>query len=371
MLDFVLSGYGDKKCLWRGILFKMKNICNIKNPLSKRMIQSFDANYKVWHEFSGVISERLTDVNKILSLKEYFTNCRCAYGERIHDCNNISVLNRIGSPSMEAEVYDTYLVLPEKSYHFASKIMPIIESKNNTEIGIATQASDLVLQGICEYFPIVYSSAFCDSVIYKEGSALKTQSIEWMYKQQLLKLTENTSYYKRATTLLRTSLDSMKSEIEAKLGCDIVFSQAKSFPAHILVSEMAWGDLNSFCKQYSLSDENWGKFINMIFSGIICLQKHLSIVHNDLHFGNVLVFMNFNNIIPLIHDFGRSEKISEKIDYIRDIEKLVESVLKTESIPRSIKDKMDCTKQYAETLIASDVEGKDIMEAVIEFYNRL
>lgn len=345
-------------------------------------MQSFYANYNVRHEISGNVSfERLTRYPaKISILREYFANCRCTpYGERVKDdCNNISVVKRIGGPSAEGEVYDTYVTLPDESFHFASKIMPITDTKsaakNINEITIATQASDLVLNGICEYFPIVYSSNYCDNVIYNEGSALKNASTEWIYKQQLLKLTENTPLHKRAAVMVRLPLATMQSEIESKLGRKVIFVEPKSFPAHILVSEMAWGDLNGFCKQHTLDDQNWDRFINMIFTGIMCLQKHLSVVHNDLHFGNILVFMNFNpyGIIPLIHDFGRSEKIMEKIDYIRDVEKLTESVLKTPTIPLSIRDKMDRTKRYAETLVADPyIDGKDIMDRIVQFYNSM
>lgn len=117
-------------------------------------------------------------------------------------------------------------------------------------------------------------------------------------------------------------------------------------PGYLLISELAWGDLNNFLKTFKLdySDETfWTCLISDIFKAIGHLQKYLNVVHYDLHLGNILVLMEDNHMKILIHDFGRSYKVNKWTHYDRlfDVEKVCGAFLFLEIFPEIMKNKVN------------------------------
>jgi hypothetical protein len=209
------------------------------------------------------------------------------YIDSIEPCDfvkNLKLLKRIGSDSKSAEVFlieydnnsrsNTSIALnnSRSNTSIALKVLPIINSnsydKNENELRIALSASNLVLERSSIYFPLVYMFDECfDTVFYNDEYNEKSQ----------------------------------------------IYQKIDKYKSHILMSELADEDLYTYLvKNHStLSTEDWIELINHCLKAISDLHNKLNVIHNDLHLRNFLVIKYENRIIPLIHDFGSSEFVSE------------------------------------------------------------
>lgn len=170
--------------------------------------------------------------------------------------NYIQVMKRIGSESSEGEVYE---ILCSHST-MALKLLPISSDKdllkNAKEIEIAKLASRMVIDGRSRNFPKVYGSGRCaDTYFFSD---------RWR-------------------------------------GADL------KVPADFLVSELAREDLSSWATEPHTSWE-WMSIIGQVLETIEFMQSKMQLCHFDLHWGNILV----NDGRALIHDFGRSDVLSEE-----------------------------------------------------------
>lgn len=188
----------------------------------------------------------------------------------INMCNIIPD-ERIGSESTMGEVY--------KWKDMAVKILPIVNKSsydnNAKEIELATEVSQLVVEGKSKYFPLVYTSSFCQSTLYYDNS---------------------------------------NSEFAIK---SAKFQGSDSIKSHLLFSELAHSDLKNYTVK--LTQEEMNEVILQVFKGIRDLQIHCNIVHSDLHLGNILLLCNPKKygIHVLIHDFGRSAKVNKQFNSIQ------------------------------------------------------
>jgi len=224
------------------------------------------------------------------------------YYKQIDDTSILNVIpdERIGSESTMGEVY--------KWNNIAVKILPIVNKgsydNNAKEIELAKEVSQLVVDGTSKYFPLVYTSSFCQS----------------------------TYYY-----------DHINSDFAIK---SAKFQSSDSIKSHLLFSELAHSDLKNYASK--LTQEELDEVILQVFKGIRDLQIHCNIIHNDLHLGNILLLCNPKkyDIQVLIHDFGRSIKINKQFNSVqrkKDIIIFLSSIreLKMEKINSKINDVLE------------------------------
>jgi serine/threonine protein kinase len=187
----------------------------------------------------------------------------------------IEAMERIGSDSTMGEVYSHKI----DNQMIAIKILPIISSRallnNLKEIELASEVSNLVLEGKSKYFPLVYFDILCDSTFF---------------------------YGHNESNFAKQSLNYQRYDSE------ITFDNFK-IKSKLLFSEMAYTDLrNHLSEKIDVSILN--QIVVQVLQGINDLQN-CGIIHKDLHLGNILLLYNPEKEIHiLIHDFGKSIKLN-------------------------------------------------------------
>jgi len=144
-------------------------------------------------------------------------------------------------------------------------------------------------------------------------------------------------------------------------------------PSTILISELALGDLrqylhngNKISSLQKLSEKNLIYFLKHIIYAINVLQKH-NIVHGDLHTGNILIIIKENDMIPIIHDFCKSEFLAyltfnNIIQDISDFIRVLDHEIRNKKYP--------ILKKYIydiEKLIKSHKKNRNIMNIITDY----
>jgi serine/threonine protein kinase len=251
-------------------------------------------------------------------IKSKFPEKLCS-SEWDSETSNIKIIQRIGSPSNEGEVF----LLSIDGLKFAAKIMPIINEesrlKNENEINYATRASNLVLDGKSQFFPMVYGTSYCQNTKFSEGSTLANKCFLYSFKNQLLQKVPEKYMERTKRFLISDDLD--REEIKQKtmrlgnLSIETIqdVEENCAIPSNILMSELAWGDFRMFIAKYGYQTSNMSfhSLMRMIFSAIRDLQTKLGLIHRDLHTGNILLRISSEEgcFLPLIHDFGMTANL--------------------------------------------------------------
>lgn len=254
----------------------------------------------------------------------------------------IKIIERIGSESTQAEVYKLQI----GDMVVAGKILPIISehsfSDNIREIEIAKQVSKEVVSKKTIYFPIVYSSSYCNKTIYNKKSLFYEDSFKYALYEWICKGVFNTACQKRI------------KYANKNLNIQELITKYPDFPgnieSHVLISELCFSDLRQYISSdYSKNaDDNfWLKVIFHVLKGIEYLNENMNILHNDLHTGNILLKIadveSERIFIPLIHDFGKSRKIESwnRDEKLFDVQKFLYDMSINEGLPFTIRQK--CT----------------------------
>lgn len=140
-------------------------------------------------------------------------------------------------------------------------------------------------------------------------------------------------------------------------------------PCIHLISEFAEkGDLKSWCLEKVRSNDEWNSMFFQVFNALYAFQKYFDLVHNDLHWGNILIkkvpensvinyTINGNNfVIPtygnlfLLWDFGYSNirgkmEIYNLIGYYKNVYSKIPR--NTYDYSRIIQSISWCAKSYA------------------------
>jgi hypothetical protein len=268
----------------------------------------------------------------------------CNDGESIYcnknKCFKTIVGNRIGSDSSEGLVYNITI----NNIKAAIKVMPVLTisdiPKNENEIIIASIVSELVITRKCIFFPIVYKSYECDDIKYSEtnnniirmakihGINITSQDyINYLFEQNIISKEQATAILLCVKKLSKQSinLELNINEYTTKITNNIQRLLEKysienisitsetlhpRISGHVIISELANADLGMYLFehmkfQYVIPDKIWFDIIYGILIGILNLQKN-NIIHDDLHQGNILIIIQGNSVLPLIHDFGKS-----------------------------------------------------------------
>ncbi len=269
----------------------------------------------------------------------------------IDETTDIYLGPRMGSPSAFSQVFELILVnLPD--HKAAMKVMIVkdamTEGRNEREMERAQAVSDLVTEGISPYFPILYGKAHCSTMrihppsidqnskyydseaiyVFKDAQerAVMRRIYETYFTAELPTFEEFLSTYgkrryalgsQQYTPFFLAALGEEKYPEIKKLTIELNFP----VEAHILISEMAWGDMGNYIKAGLLiSPRHAYLFIEEVMRGIIALQDNLSLIHTDLHLENVLVRLVEDGVkgdmrpMALIHDFGRAESSTNLSD---------------------------------------------------------
>jgi hypothetical protein len=227
----------------------------------------------------------------------------------------IDIKSRIG---MESTMGEVFKVSPFDNIFTAFKILPILSdasiSNNEKEIRIACKASELVLSGKSQYFPLVYDFVFCENTRFYgvDSNQLKfhlrfyDKSLRYQQFQQLINFNQNLVYKEKIILYKRKLLEPGK--IIELLNLNLKLSN--NVQSHILISELACFDLNYYLDNYEINNLKLYELIKHIFIAIHDMMIHLRILHNDLHLGNIIMIKSLDgNFIPLIHDFGKSRSL--------------------------------------------------------------
>lgn len=308
---------------------------NEEDNKTNMLVNSISLTGLEWKNIPEVIRRdrmRLKDYN-------YFSN---------RDANiKLDILKRIGSPSMSGEVY----LLKCGDFKFVTKILPIISEKsvieNQNEIKIAIKASELVLTDQSEYFPIVYGSGICLETKWDKSSRFYQDNNNYFLKHHL---SEKLPSHLRKQFLLATKTLNIKEEIldvysnmSGNKGEEVDLEHKTL--SHILMSELAWGDLGQLLSLGKINKELWNEIVSQILLGINDMQEKLGIVHNDLHQENILIYLIYEEgdfyINCLIHDFGKSTFVSswDREKRTADVEKILE-ILENKCNIKSIRDRI-------------------------------
>jgi hypothetical protein len=273
-----------------------------------------------------------------------FIETRDCLEQRGDSCETLLRHNegRIGSPSENGQVFRM-----KCGSDIALKIMPICYStsqlENENELRLAKLLSMSVQRGESTHFPMVYASGYCDNVQLENDNFLKRYQLltmanmikEWS-KEDKIKLNdiltmnyETGEYDVTAEIDLTADIDRGPGNIVGQLReifqDNINDTHTKlekimgkfslpTLPAHILYSELANMDLKQYLGQFRVSDEKYREILVQVIKAVKELQSH-RIVHNDFHLGNVLVVIQNDSLLLLIHDFGKSfqrEVLSEE-----------------------------------------------------------
>ncbi len=178
--------------------------------------------------------------------------------------DKIKIIKRIGTPSVYGEVFSACYPLDCKGEIALKKIALTpsdIKLMNNQyddealksslawrEVNSIKLVNSLVTKNICPSFPMIYGVYFCQSCKF-----------------------ENTMLQHRPDECL------------------------------LIPNELANGDLKYLIKEQKLTKRQMTDAYFQIFVAIYCIQKYFSMIHNDLHWGNVLFHkINYGGYIKYI-----------------------------------------------------------------------
>ena len=228
-----------------------------------------------------------------------------------------NVIERIGSQSSNAEVYKVSF---DKKIYVAAKIMPLVDvysaKKNKKELKIARSASKAVLEGRTQSFPLVYCQTRCGNVMLSPQSKFYIPGL-------LYKCIQEISWkegYKEAARIA----SSMSSTEFIAAHC-----QESKADADILFSELAASDLAFFLNNNSINFCTMAHIFKQILVLVNDMQTILGILHNDFHYGNILVTIRDNRLALMAHDFGESKYLnpgSLSQRYV-DVDKILQTLL--------------------------------------------
>lgn len=287
----------------------------------------FNGNTKEWTPYSR-------DGEEVISSRKELSD--------ISLCN-IKTNKRIGSESTMAQVFEVEV----NNYPVAVKVLPITSKESysqiENEVNLARLASQLVLEAKSKYFPIVFKPAknrkvgnsyaiLCPETYFYNG-AYYEKSRRFQEYEYLISLTNDEKKISQILSYKKKFVDASVVAKTLSLGPINLTGKVKSY---LLFSELASYDLKYYLQHNELTIE----LIKDIFKAIYDLHTKLNIVHNDLHLGNILIkgnpdFLTPGNLVPQIHDFGKSYISDFNSEYDRkdDLLHLLNKLIEIENIP--------------------------------------
>lgn len=260
----------------------------------------------------------------------------------------IDVVERIGSPSMHAEVYKTI-------HEEVIKIVPISESSDN-ELLYLEMFSDDVKDGYCEHFPLFYQNVCYNDIIYQndklsfdafDGLVSQNCDICKEYIMTNLHLMKNENVVSQIKKKLscepyKTVLNSVKLAWKVyKAKCmeyDIVLPPIRNINSYVFLVEKANGDLCKLIENKVLTSDDIKHILFGAFYALYYIDTKFDLSHGDLHGGNVLV--------SLFESKNKKYIISGKTYLLKDVRYLsmlwdFETVKKKRYVDETLKNDVD------------------------------
>lgn len=272
------------------------------------------------------------------------------------------IVKRIGSRSRFAQVYEVaFRDFP--GVKAALKVMPIESDKTGIVFGISTFSANLeeikiarrvslfVETGVTPYFPYFYGGGLCKEVDMQPPSddarnksrevQLFDRAKEYTFRETIIEqLTEDQPDRNDAARELRHklhgwSIPRMAAYYERHSRPSIEFVGRYNFGvrAHVMIMELAYGDLYQFVKQGKFTKAIGEKFILQTLQAIESMHNIVHVVHNDLHIKNILVAYQLIDgaltPVPLIHDFGYAKLFNDDDEYEHERKEDIARFLRT------------------------------------------
>jgi hypothetical protein len=284
------------------------------------------------------------------------------------DTSRLVIRRRIGRDSANGQVFET-VFRDTFAPSFALKVMPhtkfATEAENGNEIDYAKRASNLVVEYIRSrgadgslYFPMVFSTGSCPKITLDLPPANSELGIGLYHRATIYNSARDLVHRYVSTKGWARYLDpkNLKSEYmedrviqpfalyqrlkrdwtkggdidESILADDLTIPLEVPIKGEYMAMELAWGDLEVFLRggpekyrTYEMLDMFFGRLLQAIYD----LQNLLGLVHNDLHWGNVLVqVVNDGVALPLIHDLDYATEFTED-EQFDDMERLFNILL--------------------------------------------
>lgn len=187
---------------------------------------------------------------------------------------SLNSYSRIGSDSNEGEVYKVKIL----GKLAALKLMPILSdkdnSKNENEIDIAKKASELVMNGQSQYFPILHGSGKCMNASFFHNGRLGPLARNYAGISSLI--VEKPEMRNNIRRLARNhNFDQILQELN-------IPKYNPNITAYFMLSELADEDLLNWTKREHSAYE-WSTMLLTILDAIDDLHNLLSVSHSDLH----------------------------------------------------------------------------------------
>ncbi len=217
----------------------------------------------------------------------------------ICDFTLLRVVSRIGSNSVEGEVFKIFI----QDKYFAMKIMPLINfasiAKNENEIRIASMVSG-------KYFLRVYAHKRCENVYFNfHTSNFYDSSMMFAYAKHISELIPK-ERVKRFIANFKLGKFQTVQDFQSYLnsiGYENWDLSVVSASADLMISELVWGDLATYLTLFQIDLKD---IITQVKEALYELHYKFHVKHNDIHLGNILV-RDLDSFQLLIHDFGKSE----------------------------------------------------------------
>lgn len=179
-------------------------------------------------------------INKLLNIDDKRTDyCLKLISKTEYKVGDILLKKQIGSNSINGIVFHSNI----KKYEFASKLV-LKNDKTKNELQIFSILTDAVLKKRCPHFPILYGDLFCNK--FEDN--------------------ENLSLYPR------------------------VIRMNKNHSYHLILTELANGDLSSFMKEMNNPDNIYLNTLVQVYLSLIFFYKETRCFHNDAHWDNFLYY---------------------------------------------------------------------------------
>lgn len=289
---------------------------------------------------------------------------------------DVKVIKRIGSESTEGEVYQ----IEYQGQMAAIKLMPINSdqdrAKNQTEMEVAQQVSQMVADNECSNFPMVFEVGRCQNVWFfrPEWRKLGEQYACLKYLQSLVP----TAKAKQLAALYRQGLS--LQQIADRFNLDLAGCHDLPVACDFMISELAHEDLSSWAQRpHSVAE--WKNVIYQILAAIVCLHTGTHMIHGDLHWGNILIkqmagtvtavpsqqgwSLGRKRVLALLHDFGKSEPLTAT-NHQDDIIKFCAAANAAQyQLPIEIK----MWFQQSERMLAEGAELEDLQQSLFWCYD--
>jgi hypothetical protein len=240
------------------------------------------------------------------------------------DLNALQIQNRIGSASQNAQVYRATSAGTDIALKIILNSNHLTDAHIENELKIAEMLSDRVIAGISTRFPVVLKHGKVMAKLDLSGWFGSKIRIAQQRKQivQQAELNPDMTYkdvmhLKKNTSRLDELIDTSSTPLT-------------TFQVPVLVSELMYCDMNYLVTQDNSplrQKEFYADIICQIIHGLIELFE-ADVLHDDLHFGNILLKRKQEQLFAVIHDFGTSHVGIDYRDY-NDLQKLMANIKNT------------------------------------------